>query len=48
MLQLSVEKGVKLWVEKQSLKDANRAVADMTANRARYRYVLVNEHHANL
>ena len=46
MLRLTVEKGVKPWIEKRALKEANGAVVDMVANKARYRYVLVNEAHA--
>lgn len=45
MLQLAVDKKIKPWVEKRSLKDANQAVKDMEAGKARYRYVLVNEKH---
>ncbi|KAM5343212.1 hypothetical protein ACJ41O_014178 [Fusarium nematophilum] len=48
MLQLAVDKGVKPWVEKRSLKEANQAVLDIEAGKARYRYVLVNEKHAGL
>ena len=43
MLQLTVEKGVEPWVQKRSMKEANGAVVDMDAGKARYRYVLVNE-----
>ena len=44
MLKLAAEKGVKPWVEERSMKDgANQAVVDMAANKARYRYVLVND-----
>ncbi|KAJ3506404.1 hypothetical protein NM208_g16080 [Fusarium decemcellulare] len=46
MLQLAVDKNIKPWIEKRSLKDANQAVQDMEAGKARYRYVLVNEKHA--
>ena len=46
MLALTVEKGVKPWVQTRPLKEANTAVVDMAANKARYRYVLVNEAHA--
>ena len=48
MLDLSVKKNVHPWVVKRPLKDANQAVVDMAANKARYRYVLVNEAHAKL
>ena len=43
MLRLAVEKKVKPWVQKRPLKDANQAILDMDAGKARYRYVLVNE-----
>ena len=46
MLDLSAKKGVKPWIQSRPLKDANQAVLDMVANKARYRYVLVNESHA--
>ena len=46
MLELTAEKGVKPWIQKVPLKDANKAVVDMDAGKARYRYVLVNEAHA--
>ncbi len=43
MLKLAEEKGVHPWIQERPLKDANQAVVDMDANKARYRYVLVNE-----
>lgn len=46
MLVLASEKGVKPWVQTRPLADANQAVKDMVAGKARYRYVLVNEKHA--
>ena len=46
MLELTVKKNVKAWINKRPLKEANEAIVDMTANKARYRYVLVNEAHA--
>lgn len=45
MLQLAAEKQIKPWVELRDLKDANQAVQDMYAEKARYRYVLVNKKH---
>jgi alcohol dehydrogenase (NADP+) len=42
MLELAARKGVKPWVEKRSMKDANQAVKDMEAGKARYRYTLCN------
>lgn len=46
MLDFVVKKNIKPWTETRPLKDANAAVRDMEANKARYRYVLVNEAHA--
>ena len=46
MLALTAKKGVKPWIQNVPLKDANQAVVDMNAGKARYRYVLVNEAHA--
>ena len=46
MLELTARKGVKPWIQKRPLREANQAVGDMDAGRARYRYVLVNEKHA--
>lgn len=45
MLQLAADKGVKPWVQTRPMADANEAVKDMVAGKARYRYVLVNEKH---
>lgn len=42
MLQLAVDKNVKPWIQKRSMKEANQAVVDMEAGKARYRYVLEN------
>ena len=46
MLEIAASKKVKPWVEEVPLKDANKAIVDMANNKARYRYVLVNEKHA--
>ncbi|PQE23107.1 hypothetical protein CJF32_00004510 [Rutstroemia sp. NJR-2017a WRK4] len=46
MLALFAEKGVKTWNNNVPMKDANKAIMDMEAGKARYRYVLVNEKHA--
>ncbi|SPO04371.1 related to alcohol dehydrogenase, class C [Cephalotrichum gorgonifer] len=46
MLQLAADKKIKPWVETRPLSDANQAVVDMEAGKARYRYVLVNGKHA--
>lgn len=48
MLQLAVDKQVKPWVEKRPLQDANQAIVDLAAGKPRYRYVLVNEKHADV
>lgn len=40
MLQLAADKKIKPWIQKWPLKDANAAVVDMGAGKARYRYVL--------
>lgn len=42
MLELTAEKGVKPWIQKRPMKEANQAVVDMSEGKARYRYVLVN------
>lgn len=47
MLKLFQEKGIDSWNNNVPMKDANQAVVDMEAGKARYRYVLVNEKHAN-
>ncbi|CAO1605410.1 hypothetical protein XANCAGTX0491_008928 [Xanthoria calcicola] len=46
MLDLTVKKKVKAWINTRPMKQANQTVVDMGANKARYRYVLVNEAHA--
>ncbi|KAA8646673.1 NAD(P)-dependent alcohol dehydrogenase [Aspergillus tanneri] len=43
MLQLAAEKKVQAWVEERPMKEANQAIVDMEAGKARYRYVLVNK-----
>lgn len=43
MLQLAADKKIKPVIQKRSMKDANEAIKDMDAGKARYRYVLVNE-----
>ena len=45
MLVLTAEKGVKPWVQRRPLKEANQAVRDMDGGKARFRFVLVNEGH---
>ena len=46
MLDVTVKKGVKPWIQKRPMKDANQTMIDMVDGKARYRYVLVNEAHA--
>lgn len=43
MLQLVADNGVHPWIEEIPMKDANRAIVEMEAGKARYRYVLANE-----
>lgn len=45
MLQLAADKKVKPWVQGRPLADANQAIIDMAAGKARYRYVLVNQNY---
>jgi len=47
MLDLFAKKGVKTWNVNIPMKDANKAIVDMDAGKARYRYVLVNEKQAS-
>lgn len=42
MLELAAEKEIKPWVQKRPMSDANNAILDMEAGKARYRYVLEN------
>lgn len=44
MLKFTAEKNVKPWINKYSMKDANKAIVDFEAGKARYRIALVNEH----
>jgi D-arabinose 1-dehydrogenase-like Zn-dependent alcohol dehydrogenase len=46
MLELFAKKGVRTWNNNVPMKDANKAIVDMDAGKARYRFVLVNEAHA--
>ncbi|KAJ5289308.1 uncharacterized protein N7443_009561 [Penicillium atrosanguineum] len=43
MLQLAADKKVHPWIEVRPMKEANKAIQDMDAGFARFRYVLVNE-----
>lgn len=42
MFQLAVDKKLKPWVQVRPMKDANQAMVDMEAGKARFRYVLTN------
>ncbi|OPB37712.1 Zinc-containing alcohol dehydrogenase [Trichoderma guizhouense] len=44
MLQLAADKGIKPWVEQWPMSEANRAIVDMEKGKAKYRYVLANDH----
>ncbi|SMQ45628.1 unnamed protein product [Zymoseptoria tritici ST99CH_3D7] len=46
MLQFAADKKIEPWLNERPMKEANDVVQDMTAGKARYRYVLVNEKHA--
>lgn len=46
MLQLAAAKNVKGWVQPRKMSEAPQALVDMRDGKARYRYVLVNEKHA--
>lgn len=46
MLELAAAKNVKPWIQERPMKEANKAVVDMEKGDARYRYVLINEKHA--
>lgn len=43
MLEFAAKQGVKPWIEKRSMQNANKAIVDMEDGKARYRYVLENE-----
>lgn len=43
MFRLAVDKKVKPWIQEIPMKDANQAIVDMDAGKARYRFTLVNE-----
>ncbi|KAI9004219.1 putative quinone oxidoreductase [Gaertneriomyces semiglobifer] len=47
MFEVAAKANVKPWIQLRNLKEANQAVVDMEAGNAKYRYVLVNEKHAN-
>lgn len=43
MLKLAADKKISPWIQKRPMKDANAAIVDMEAGKARYRYVLCND-----
>ena len=45
MLKFAAENDVKPWIKKFPMDKVNEAVPAMVANKARYRFVLVNEDH---
>lgn len=47
MMKFFGEKGVRTWNNNRPMKEANQVCLDFEDGKARYRYVLVNEKHAN-
>jgi alcohol dehydrogenase (NADP+) len=45
MLQFAQDKKIHPMIQKRPMTDANQAILDLDAGKARYRYVLVNEKH---
>lgn len=45
MLNFAADKKIHPWINKYPMKDANKAIVDMDAGKARYRISLVNEKH---
>lgn len=43
MLQFAADKNVQPWIIERPMKEANQAILDMDENKAKYRFVLVNE-----
>ncbi|KAH7399897.1 chaperonin 10-like protein [Cadophora sp. MPI-SDFR-AT-0126] len=43
MLEFAAKNNIHPWIQERPMKDANQAIVDMDAGKARYRYVLVNE-----
>ena len=43
MLDLAAKKGIKTWNVNRPMKEVNKAMVDMEAGKARYRYVLCHE-----
>lgn len=46
MLEFAAKNNIHPWIQKVPMQDANKAIVDMEAGKARYRYTLVNEKHA--
>jgi D-arabinose 1-dehydrogenase-like Zn-dependent alcohol dehydrogenase len=46
MLDFAVKHKVRPYIQERPMKDANQVIIDMEKGEARYRYVLVNEKHA--
>jgi alcohol dehydrogenase (NADP+) len=42
MLNLAAAKSIRPWVQEVPMKDANQALLDTVAGKARFRYVLQN------
>ena len=40
MLKMAVDKNIRTYIEELPMKDANKAVEGIKANKVRYRYVL--------
>lgn len=47
MLKLAAEKNIKAWTQVRPMKETNEAVVDMEKGKARFRYVLENEHNTS-
>lgn len=43
MLQLAADQAIHPWIVERPMEEANAAIVDMEAGKARYRYVLVNK-----
>jgi len=47
MLNFVAEKKIRPWIQQVPMKEANKAIVDMDAGKARYRISLVNEKHVS-
>ena len=45
MLEFAAKHNIHPVIQERPMTDANQAIVDMDAGKARYRYVLVNEKH---